>query len=113
MKNIKKILIVSIIFFLASVFIIGNEEVNSFGYFPQNGFVPDETTAKSIAEAVWIPIYGKKIKKNKPYIAKLENGIWYVNGSAPKPIFFDSAGGEPYIEINKMTGEIVKVYHSK
>ena len=43
----------------------------------------------------------------------LENGIWYVNGSAHKSLFFDSTGGEPYIEINKKTGEIIKVYHSK
>ena len=65
MKNIKKILFISVIFFLTSVLIIGNEEEKSFGYFPQDGFIPDETTANSIAEAVWLPIYGKKIKRNK------------------------------------------------
>lgn len=78
-----------------------------FGY-----MVPDEQSAISIAEAVWEPIYGKQIRKSKPYVACLKDGIWYVTGSPPKSIF-PIAGGEPYIEIDRETGRILKVYHTK
>jgi hypothetical protein len=30
------------------------------GFVPRNGFVPDAATARRIAEAVWIPLYGAK-----------------------------------------------------
>ena len=40
---------------------------------PSGGFVPDAATAKKIAEAVWLPIYGKKVLSEKPYQATLNN----------------------------------------
>ena len=54
-------------------------------YIPRNGYVPDAKTAIRIAVAVWSPIYGEKqIQSQKPYKAKLKNGIWFVEGSLPK-----------------------------
>lgn len=82
---------------------------DGFGY-----IFPDEQSAISIAEAVWEPIYGKQIRKSKPYVACLKDGIWYVTGSPPKFFsIFPMAGWEPYIEIDGKTGRILKVYHTK
>ncbi len=84
------------------------------GYHPKDGFVPDEKTACSIAEAIWLPIYGKDVLANKPFKAKLyDNNIWVVEGSPKKILFIQVAGGTPYAEIDKDTGMIIKVTHSK
>jgi hypothetical protein len=45
-------------------------------------YVPDAATAIKIAIAFWEPIYGpQQVAKNKPFHAKLKNGIWIVDGS--------------------------------
>ena len=79
------------------------------GYIPKNGFVPDKITAVRIAIAVWLPIYGEIIYKEKPYIANLKNGVWIVKGSLPK----GSVGGVAMIAIQKKDGKIITVIHSK
>lgn len=79
------------------------------GYVPKAGYVPDMETAIRIAEAVWLPIYGEKILKRKPYRAKLNGFTWIVEGSLPKGM----KGGVPYIEIDKRTCVILKVMHGK
>jgi hypothetical protein len=72
--------------------------------------VPDGRTAIRIALAVWGPIYGDKhIEGEKPYVARLRNGVWTVEGSLPK----DWVGGTAYIEINKADGKVLKVTHYK
>ena len=71
--------------------------------------IPNAKTAIKIAEAVWLPIYGKKIYKEKPFIAKLNSSkIWIVEGSV-----YVTKGGAAYIEIQKKDGKILKVYHEK
>jgi hypothetical protein len=74
-------------------------------------YVPNEETAKKIAEAIWIPIYGENIKKLKPYKAYLEENktVWVVMGTLPK----GKLGGVPYIKINKKDCRILKVTHGK
>jgi hypothetical protein len=80
------------------------------GYVPKKGFVPDEETAIKIAEAIWLPIYGKNVLNEKPYWAILEgDSVWIVRGSLPKGM----VGGVPYIEIRKSNCEILKVEHGK
>ncbi|WP_210521509.1 YbbC/YhhH family protein [Hymenobacter terricola] len=76
------------------------------------GFVPNATVAKQIAEAVWVPIYGKEhIEEKKPFRAVLVNNeIWVVEGSLPKRY---DVGGTAYIEINKRDGRILEVTHGK
>lgn len=49
------------------------ESLASPSFMPSGGFVPDAATAKKIAEAVWLPIYGKKVLSEKPYQATLNN----------------------------------------
>jgi len=71
--------------------------------------VPDEITAKKIAEAVWLPLYGKAIYQKKPFVAKLVNGnVWKVTGTLKI-----QKGGVPYIEIQKCDGKILEVTHGK
>lgn len=71
--------------------------------------VPDEETAKKIAEAIWFPIYGESICIQKPFIATLENDVWIIEGSLPEEI----KGGVAYIEIQKKDCKILKVTHGK
>ncbi|RSK42977.1 YbbC/YhhH family protein [Hymenobacter perfusus] len=72
-------------------------------------YVPDKATAIKIAEAVWLPIYGKKIYKEKPFNAVSKGTSWIVEGSLPEGM----EGGVVFIEINKADGRIVRVTHGK
>jgi hypothetical protein len=79
-------------------------------YVPDAGFVPDSTTAISIAEAVLIPIYGKEtIERERPFSAKVNNGMWSVTGSIPA----GTAGGAALVELAKSDGRIERVSHGK
>jgi hypothetical protein len=51
------------------------------GVKPANGFVPDAATATRIAEAVLIPIFGKDVTADRPFSAKLNDGVWTVTGT--------------------------------
>ena len=71
--------------------------------------VPDTETAIKIAEAIWLPLYGNEIYKDKPFLAELKNdSIWIVKGSMSS-----DKGGVPYIEISKKDCRIITVYHEK
>jgi hypothetical protein len=94
------------------------------GYVPKNGFVPDKQTAIKIAEAIWLPIYGKDIYEEKPFIARLskDKKVWFVRGTLNGGSTFTKdglvyrtimLGGVAYIEIEKETGRILKVYHTR
>lgn len=73
-------------------------------------YVPNEETAKKIAEAVWLPIYGEKIYSQKPYVVSLlDDSVWVVKGTLPK----NKRGGVAYIEIQKSDCKILKVTHGK
>jgi len=85
------------------------EYTKSKGYKPGNGFVQDEETAKKIAEAVWLPIYGKDIEKEKPFVAVLNNDVWTVKGTLPR----NYIGGVAEIQISKDDGKILRVIHGQ
>jgi hypothetical protein len=73
-------------------------------------YVPDAETAIRVAEAIWLPIYGKGIFENKPFVAKLKDStIWIVEGTLKDNLL----GGVPYIEIQKSDCRILKVTHGK
>ena len=72
-------------------------------------YVPDAITAMKIAEAVWLPIYGKEIYTKMPFKAKLINGkIWQVEGTLK-----ETHGGVPLAKIQKRDGKIILVTHGK
>ncbi|NIP42110.1 MAG: hypothetical protein GWO41_01380 [candidate division Zixibacteria bacterium] len=86
-----------------------NELLEEDCHFPEEGVVPDEETAKKIAEAVWIPIYGESIHDEKPLKAKLmDDSTWMVHGN-----FGDdySEGGVAYAKIRKSDGKIICITH--
>ena len=69
------------------------------------GLVPDEQTALKIAEAVLVPIYGKKIMDDKPYIIKNADGRWTIDGTIPK----DFVGGSFHIVIQQRDAKILEI----
>jgi hypothetical protein len=75
---------------------------------PQNGYVADEKTAIKIAEGVLPPIYGEKqIGGERPFNAKLQDGVWLVPGSIPQ----GWVGGAAEIRFDKKTGKILGHIH--
>jgi hypothetical protein len=78
---------------------------------PKEGFVPTKEVAIKIAVAIWEPIYGAQlIGGEKPYRARLENGVWIVEGSLPKRF---TRGGVAEARISKEDGRILKAIHGK
>ena len=81
---------------------------------PDNGFVPDGQTAIRVAEAVWIPIYGEKaIAAERPFRAKLEDGVWLVTGSVYCTRGVLCFGGTALAWISKRDGKVLKVTHTQ
>ncbi len=79
-------------------------------FVPASGFVPNKETAMKIAEAVWLPIYGKEVLDHeKPFEATLEGDLWHVEGFLPE----GWKGGVAEIEINKSDGKVSRVSHGK
>ena len=106
MKN--KIFLLVLILNIVSFFFFGFTNYNSQKEI--NNYVPDEVTAKKIAEAIWCPIYGEKqIEAQKPFKVELKDNIWIVNGT----MINNSEGGVAYIEIQKSDCKILKVTHGK
>ena len=76
----------------------------------ERDYVPNGETAIRIAVAVWEPIYGaEQINKEKPFIAKLKNGVWQVTGSLPER----TKGGVAIAEINMKDGKILRISHGQ
>lgn len=83
-------------------------------YKPKEGYVSNEATAKKIAEAVLIPIYGKElIEKEKPFNATLKEGVWNVVGTLPCPKNKVCLGGVAEVQISQEDGKILKLIHSE
>jgi hypothetical protein len=103
------ILLLFILYFAASALFAANEPKHNA--MPRvAGVVPDDVTAIKIAVAVWGPIYGAdKIAAEKPFRAKLANGVWTVQGSLPK----GWVGGVALAEISKADGRIIRISHGK
>lgn len=75
-----------------------------------DGYVPDETTAKKVAEAIWLPIYGESVLDEKPYKARIVgDSVWIVEGVLEK----GKSGGTAYIEIRLKDCTVLKVTHGK
>lgn len=97
------------IFILTSILVFtlqGNKVVPSQ---PLVDCVPDEQTAIKIAEAIWYPLYGDDIFKQKPYYVQLEDDCWIVIGSLPENYY----GGSAYIKFQKSDCKVIDVYHTK
>jgi hypothetical protein len=88
-------------------------------YVPKEGFVPDSATAVKIAEAVLIPVYGKKkIESERPFKATLENGVWTIDGTLRCPdgkggVTTMCVGGTAEVKLSKTDGHILNMIHYK
>lgn len=75
-----------------------------------DGYVANENTAKKVAEAILLDIYGKQVLDQRPFSIKLEgDSVWIVEGVL-KP---GMDGGVAHIEIQKRDCKILKVTHGK
>jgi len=80
-------------------------------YRPEQGFVPNEATAVAIAEAVWLPIYGKQtLDKERPFRAVMKNDVWTVTGTVDW-VNKQDKGGVAIAEISRVDGRIIRVSH--
>jgi len=84
----------------------------------KRSMVPDEKTARKVAEAILLPIYGNQIYQDTPFVAKLKgDSVWVVSGGYKdkekndKPIF--RVGGFEVIVIRKSDCKILRVIHTK
>lgn len=110
-KNILLITFIVVVTFLLTghQFLEAKQTKQEHSYTPKDGYVPNKETAIKIAEAIWLPIYGKVIESEKPYIAELKDStVWIVQGTLKS-----TKGGVAYIEIQKSDCKILKVTHGK
>lgn len=83
-------------------------------YRPKEGYVSSENTAKIIAEAVLVPIYGSsEIRRQKPFKIARKGHTWIVEGSTPADRGVPYLGGNFTIHIDSVSGAITHLSHSK
>jgi hypothetical protein len=93
-----------------SILLLGRAPALANETMPHRIYVPDSETATIIAEAVLIPIYGRrKIEGERPFHAELRGDVWVVSGSLPQGYL----GGVATVEINRVDGRIINAYHTK
>ena len=92
---------------IAGAFVLAGQ---ASGFRPKNGFVPDQKTAVSVAEAVLAPIYGEKqVASERPFSAQLDRGVWTITGNLP--VGWD--GGVAEIKIRRSDAAVISVTHGK
>jgi hypothetical protein len=84
-------------------------------------YVPSSETALAIAEAVFIPVYGKKvIESERPFKATLKDDVWTITGSLycpegrPQSERLPSCvGGVAVVKISKIDAHVISMTHYK
>ena len=88
-------------------------------YVPAAGYVPDSSTALRIAEAVLIPVYGKKqIDSEQPFTATLNGDVWTIAGTLHCPdgrggVTTLCDGGVASVRISKKDARVLYMLHGK
>ena len=57
--------------------------------------------------------YRDLILKYRPYVAKFDDGIWYVSGKNPFGGLGIKGGGVPIIEIRDRDQKVLKIYFAR
>jgi NTF2 fold immunity protein len=89
------------------------------GFKPEQGYVPNSDTAVQIAEAVLVPVYGKKtIESERPFTAELKDGVWTVSGTLRCPdgkggTTTHCLGGVAVVTISRADARILSMMHYK
>lgn len=78
---------------------------------PEKGVIPNDSTAIKIGETILFNVYGERnIVKQRPYnIVLKQDSIWCIQGTLSS----EWDGGVFYIELNKNTGKVEKIFHDK
>lgn len=93
-------------------------DVNDYQYYIDNfsteenlGSISDVEDAIMKAETIWIKMYGKRVKKEKPYQVFYDekNKIWLIQGSLQSNMM----GGGANILIEDSTGKVLAIWHEK
>jgi hypothetical protein len=80
--------------------------------FPPAGIIPDPETAKSVALAVAMPIWGKKaVDSELPLLAELKGNVWTVIGNPH--LHSVKFGGELIIQLDKRNGAVLSILHTQ
>lgn len=96
--------------FVLNNLLSSEDHISYNGISPKEGFVPNAEIAVQIANVILSELYETdKIKNQQPFSVNIENNVWIIEGNLNK----EFKGGVAYIEIDKMTGEVLKVYHGK
>jgi hypothetical protein len=88
---------------------------------PKRDYVPNSETAAAIAEAVFIPVYGRKlIESERPFRATLKDNVWTVTGTlycpegGPQTEKLPSCyGGVAVVRISKTDARVISMAHYK
>src|SRR5579859_3531785 len=86
---------------------------------PKHAPVPDSEAAIARAEAVLIPVYGKKhIESERPFTATLNGDVWTVWGTLRCPdgkgaLTTDCVGGVAVVKIAKHNGRVLHMEHGQ
>jgi NTF2 fold immunity protein of polymorphic toxin system component len=86
----------------------------------KDGYVPDSTTAIKVAEAVLVPVFGKKlIESEEPFTAKLKDDVWTVSGTLycsdrkGGRSTGNCDGGVAVVQISKVDAHVISMIHGK
>lgn len=90
-------------------------------YMPPNGVIPNESVAVRVGELLLGQVYGEdKIASERPFKAKLIDGVWLVEGTLycpggklDDPQRPHCLGGVTEIKIKKSDGQVLNVIHGK
>jgi hypothetical protein len=86
---------------------------------PKHAPVSDSEAAIARAEAVLIPVYGKKhIESERPFTATLKGDVWTVWGTlycsdGKGGVTTDCVGGVAIVKIDRRNGRILHMEHGK
>ena len=96
--------------FAACLLLLLSTPLFSQGAKPKEGYVPDSRTAVKIAKAALIPVFSENlIQSERPFTAKLENGVWIVAGTLPAGF----NGGVAKVKISKADAQIVAMWREQ
>jgi len=78
------------------------------------GPITDIETLLEKTETLWVEVYGRNVKNEKPYLVYFDKevGAWLVTGTFHNPQG-NICGGVAYILVDHETGDVLAVWHDK
>lgn len=88
-------------------------EITEPTYIPPGGYIPDAETAVRVAVAILAPVYGEQlILSQRPFQVSLVNELWKVRGYSKSESRTERVGRFE-IDIDKISGRVVRMHHSR